>query len=54
MINLLRLLSLLVLFIPYCSGQQLRLLTFDPINVDGSGNTASTRLRLKNPDKQNP
>jgi hypothetical protein len=46
------LLSLLML-IQSVTGQSLQLLTFDPINVDGAGNTASTRLRLKNPDKQN-
>ena len=49
----LRIFTLLVLFLPYCLGQKLNLLSYDPINVDGAGNTASTRLRLRNPDAIN-
>jgi hypothetical protein len=52
--NRLSLLILLVSISPICSGKQLKLLTYDPINVDGAGNTASTVMRLKNLDKQSP
>lgn len=52
--NYLRLFAVLGLLVPCCPGQPIQLLTFDPINVDGSANSASTRLRLKNSGKQSP
>jgi hypothetical protein len=54
MANLMRLLFWSPLLLSTCWSQQLQLLGFDPINVDGSASTASTHLRLKNLDPKNP